>query len=242
MTWLIPKPLRASLSSPGSPGSNSEWISLSEAACAFWVTASGTPSLRPSSWKGWKRRTWSLLLFGRATSQPWILPRLSAWISSQRVPRASRTPSPANEKGKPTTVISGPSSSEPSTPCDPPWSSSKTSQVCLPGFDLSERNYADWVTGLRDASSRRRTSARRTVESDSSCWPTANTRDAASSGRHSTETGVMHPGTTLTDAIREWPTPSAVRYGSNKGGSDAEAPEGWSRNGKERPSLDTLAK
>lgn len=38
-------------------------------------------------------------------------------------------------------------------------------------------------------------------------WPTANTRDAASAARHTTTTGVMHPGTTLTDAIRNWPTP-----------------------------------
>lgn len=40
-------------------------------------------------------------------------------------------------------------------------------------------------------------------------WPTANTRDASSAARHTTETGIMHPGTTLTDAIRLWPTARA---------------------------------
>jgi len=33
-------------------------------------------------------------------------------------------------------------------------------------------------------------------------WPTPNTRDASAAGRHTTTTGVMHPGTTLTDAAR----------------------------------------
>ena len=46
----------------------------------------------------------------------------------------------------------------------------------------------------------------------SKLWPTANTRDSASAGRHSTTTGVMHPGTTLTDAVRLWPGPSARDY------------------------------
>lgn len=40
-------------------------------------------------------------------------------------------------------------------------------------------------------------------------WPTATSGDARSSGRHTTTTGVMHPGTSLTDAVRMWPTPNA---------------------------------
>lgn len=40
-------------------------------------------------------------------------------------------------------------------------------------------------------------------------WPTPQTTDAASAGRHTTKTGVMHSGTTLTDAMRMWPTPRA---------------------------------
>lgn len=38
-------------------------------------------------------------------------------------------------------------------------------------------------------------------------WPSATVGDARSSGRHTTTTGVMHPGTSLTDAVRMWPTP-----------------------------------
>lgn len=40
-------------------------------------------------------------------------------------------------------------------------------------------------------------------------WPTPTSGDARSSGRHTTTTGVMHPGTSLTDAVRMWPTPKA---------------------------------
>src|SRR3990167_3692440 len=48
-------------------------------------------------------------------------------------------------------------------------------------------------------------------------WPTPNTRDAASAGRHTTETGVMHPGTTLTDAMRQWDAASAGRHTTETG-------------------------
>jgi hypothetical protein len=55
-------------------------------------------------------------------------------------------------------------------------------------------------------------------------WPTANTRDASSAARHTTETGIMHPGTTLTDAIRNWSTPSA--HDGRRPGSDATSTQG----------------
>lgn len=47
-----------------------------------------------------------------------------------------------------------------------------------------------------------RASALPTSDSDFTSWPTTNTRGAASAGRYSVTTGVMHPGTTLTDAAR----------------------------------------
>jgi hypothetical protein len=48
-----------------------------------------------------------------------------------------------------------------------------------------------------------------TSESACSSWPTPNTKDRDSAARHTTETGVMHPGTTLTDAVRaDWSTPT----------------------------------
>ena len=47
-------------------------------------------------------------------------------------------------------------------------------------------------------------------------WPTPAASDSRSSGRHTTQTGVMHAGTSLTDAMRQWPTPCARDH---KGGN-----------------------
>jgi hypothetical protein len=47
-------------------------------------------------------------------------------------------------------------------------------------------------------------------------WPTANTRDSSDAARHTTTTGVMHPGTTLTDAVRNWPTPASRDWRSEE--------------------------
>ena len=53
-------------------------------------------------------------------------------------------------------------------------------------------------------------------------WPTATKQDAESSGRHTTDPSKpMHPGTTLTDAARNWPTPGAMIS------NDGETPETW---------------
>lgn len=83
MTWLY----MPSVSAPGSadstsPCANSEW--------SAWATSSGTPTLRPSSWRGWKKRPWIALLSG-LTLPPSILTRgAEEWISSVRAIRASR--------------------------------------------------------------------------------------------------------------------------------------------------------
>jgi DNA (cytosine-5)-methyltransferase 1 len=40
-------------------------------------------------------------------------------------------------------------------------------------------------------------------------WPSVTVGDSRSSARHTTTTGIMHPGTTLTDAARMWPSARA---------------------------------
>jgi hypothetical protein len=76
-------------------------------------------------------------------------------------------------------------------------------------------------------------------------------QDAKSAARHTTATDVMHPGTMLLDAVRQWPTPrategekggpngrdgsgsahlyptpAATEYGSSQNGQNAERPSG----------------
>jgi hypothetical protein len=50
----------------------------------------------------------------------------------------------------------------------------------------------------------------------------------------------MHSGTSLTDAIREWPTPSASDYGSSNNGCPHDGREAYATAGK--PSLSTSAR
>lgn len=42
----------------------------------------------------------------------------------------------------------------------------------------------------------------------------------------------MHPGKTLTDAIREWPTPTASEYGSSNNGCPGDGREVYATAGK----------
>jgi DNA (cytosine-5)-methyltransferase 1 len=68
----------------------------------------------------------------------------------------------------------------------------------------------------------------RNQRDDESCLtgallPTPVVTDASSSARHTTETGVMHSGTSLTDAVRLLPTPSAQDGDRGKGPRSEEA-------------------
>jgi hypothetical protein len=106
------------------------------------------------------------------------------------------------------------------------WSLTASSwRMCLPLFPE-----ADWplFSGTWPTSGSMRTGicsaspmfADPTGATASSSWPTATESDSRSSARHTTETGVMHPSTMLTDAVRAWPTPT-VR--DNDRGDDGEA-------------------
>lgn len=55
-------------------------------------------------------------------------------------------------------------------------------------------------------------------------WPTPTTMDAKCAGRHTTTTGVMHSGTTSTDAIRAWPMPMSADWRGSAGDGKAELP------------------
>lgn len=61
------------------------------------------------------------------------------------------------------------------------------------------------------------TKGKPSLDSLAAQWPTAVVTDAKSAGRHTTETGVMHAGTSLTDALRAWSihlAPATWRDGS----------------------------
>lgn len=74
----------------------------------LWVMSNGTPTLRPSSWSGWKNRPWSLRLYGQETFRMCDGSNgMAAWIASWRDSHASRTAWPEAEKARTTIDGSG---------------------------------------------------------------------------------------------------------------------------------------
>lgn len=69
--WLLP----SSPSVPATQDSSSQYTSPAPDH-EWWLTLSGKPTQRPSSWRGWRTRPWSRLLFGAETSPTWT-PRCS---------------------------------------------------------------------------------------------------------------------------------------------------------------------
>ena len=73
-------------------------------------------------------------------------------------------------------------------------------------------------------------------QQNASLYPTPVVTDGADAARHTTTTGVMHPGTTLTDATRQWATPTLedgergqTREGMRDGGlALSDQVRGWS--------------
>lgn len=120
MTWLLP----SSLSSLATEGSTSDSTPPSEEV-ALWATSSGKPILRRSSWRGWKNRPWSRLLFGAVTSLTSTqLRSLIESIGSPAASRASRSAPPESDGDRTTSDGSG-----------------MTSSACFGRFDLESGVY-----------------------------------------------------------------------------------------------------
>ena len=175
--WLIP-PSISPVSSRASECSTKACeppLNGSDTEPALRVCVSGIPTPRPFSWRGWQTRAWSRALFSAATCQTSTeAAGLEPWISSLRDRPVSHSVAPGGsgatatrERGATETGRSSTSAGS-SERCAPPWSSSRTCQRSLlpDTFDLSEKNYRDWVTRSKARSlSVRRTLARATCGS-----------------------------------------------------------------------------
>lgn len=176
---------------------------------AVWCTSSGKPLPRPASWSGWRRRPWVRLLSG-TTSPPSMLARgVEQWIASLVALRARTSPSQASRPGSTENAPdSSLSRSALPTSARPRSSSGRTSAVQGELFPPSSPSLSATATSALPSSFALLTWERPISGPASSCWPTAAVSDSRSSARGTT-TGVMHPGTSLTDAMREWATPAA---------------------------------
>lgn len=201
--WIVPF-CRCAVESAGSNSECPPQLSTSGGDREWWVTSSGTPTLRPASWRGWKMRHWRRLLCGAATYATWMHAN-SAAESMCCAPacHASHTALPGHSEATqtpvataPKTTVQFPTSCESFPSVAPPWYSSKT---CLPGFqedgfDPSAKNYADWVTRSKTRSfSLRKRLVQRIGASGCLCWPTPNSRDHKGSDLASRNGGASLP-------------------------------------------------
>lgn len=155
----------------------------SEELPALWVTSSGTPTLRPSSWRGWQARRWSQHLYGPETLRMSDgSAGLEQWIASWQDSPASPTATPAAEKEP--TIPAGFGRQSPTAFAwfDPASSGWKTS----PGSDL----LGEWLpysqtwprsgSVLNGTACERPTWAPATSGNGFSSWPTVSCRDGDS--------------------------------------------------------------
>lgn len=214
--WLFVQ----STASPSAPEgeasiSASNWRFQTIAQSLTWKTKP-MPAQR---WlRAYRMKPWMQRLFGQICEPSTADHGVASWISSLRESRASHTPSQERNEVLTTLATCGltpsASSSKP-TPNGSCWKTSPTSLTL--DSTRSPETYKKWVSRLRQTASRRKKSVVRTGASGSSRWPTAVVADARSSGRHTTTTNVMHAGTTLTDATRNWPTPTSEPFRSRGG-------------------------
>lgn len=209
--WLAPSSLQRAFAaeSAGSTKACAPDSNGSASIIALRCCVSGKPTLRPSSWRGWKTRAWSRALFGAVISPTSTGDRFADWWTSQlRACRASPTAPLASNADSTTSAAMATEAVQSRTSCEswpsvsPPWCSSKTS---LPGFeadgfDLSERNYAEWVTSsLSRSLSLRSRLARATSGSGFSSWPTP----YGLSGQNGPD------GNEFSTEVRRWQSPTA---------------------------------
>lgn len=249
MAWLF-VPGLADLSSPlGS------WSPITAPS----VTWRGKPLPRAGWSRVWQKARWIRRLSGTTFSPSTADAGVDAFIASLPDFRASRGARPGRAPASRTSGGSGPTSSSAFAKFDPTSCSWKT---CLPLFPEADwpSFSATWPTSgsMRNGFlSVRPTLEEVTNGSAFSFWPTATDADSRSSARHTTTTGVMHPGTMLTDAVRLWRTPDAPNAGgprthtTSKGNGHqftiAEQAEHWAtpsvpNGGRSMPAEDVIAK
>ncbi len=185
------------LYAPGLECSSKAWPLRTEGSGA-WVSLSGKATWRPSSWIGWRSRSWIRLLSGTISSQSRALICVEEWISSLPASLASPTAMQATSKAPTMNETSG-----------------------LP----SETSCATWV---RATSSWRMSRALFDIPMDScgglETWPTSGSMRSGTCFRRK-ESEPLIVGAGCSSSRGEHPTPAASAYGRNKGGGNPEGPE-----------------
>lgn len=200
--WILPSTLCPSVLDSAASTSESDSLFLMLEQSFSWRGK----SLPAQSWRRlWKRVPYMRHLLGPTLRLSTENRGVGEFIASLEDFHANHSPLLENAKEIKTSDMSGQASFVSSKKCLPPWSSLKTCQPSLAGFDLSENDYASWGTGLRLDSSARLSVAPRRSANDSSVsgWQTPGTDSFRQrGGDRADEMG-------LDQQARYWRTPDA---------------------------------
>src|SRR5262245_45554707 len=172
--------------------------------------------LPPPRWsRVWQMVRWIRRLSGTTWPRSMADAGVDAWISSLPGSRVNRGALPATATGSMTNDGSGLISEIAFAKWIPHLSGWR---MCLPLFP--EEDWPPFSQTWPSSGSMRNgvvspqlMSEPVIAANDCSSWPTITESDSRSSARHTTTTGVMHPGPMLTDAVRLWRTPDAPNDG-----------------------------
>lgn len=221
---LPPEVSTPSPSAPEGPDSTlpSNWRFLALEQSAWWRGS-------PSPWRLWSRRCDKVIWLSALSGQmprPFEAARgVERWISLLPDIHASHFPSPAVGVGSMTPDTSGPISAEPSSRSGRDTSSLRTSPDTSRSASTSSiENFADLVSRLRLASSRRQKQAGRTSASASSSSPS--TTDAGGGSAWPTPRSSENENRTTKAAPSHGKTHGRVLAGE---ACDTTAAQGWAR-------------
>lgn len=150
--WLyIPKAFvlemtcQASPSAPASAASNSA-CTWPNPDIELFAMSSGTHSLRPLSWRGWRTRPWMTLLSGLTLEPSTAALGAARFVSSLPAIPASHSPRPAGSSGATIPATSGPKSPASPARSSRSSSSSRTSKATsIWDCPKSSARYAAWA-------------------------------------------------------------------------------------------------
>ncbi len=207
MWAVVPEFCRSAPASEGWTLGSDECFQLLEQS----VTWRGKQRVSKSWQRAWKKDLWIQHLCGRISKVLTAQIGVEQWISSLRDTPVSLSATPANERAQTTLGTSGLTLRESSGKPSQGLLFSKTSKDTSPkGSKKSSRRLPNWGSMQSGVYTAQPKPAFPTAGTGPSSWPTAVAGDSKSCGAagYSTESG-RHSGTTLTDAMKAWPTPTA---------------------------------
>lgn len=173
------------------------------------VTSNGKPRVRPFSWPGWAKRSWTKHLFGAGMYKRSVVGTgLGRWMYLQADTLVNRSVSPVNAVAQRMSDTYGPRLLASLAKRNPASVSSKTSPDTLgSALTLFGMTFGEWAIALRRDSLRRRKSARRTgvYGCSSSPWQTPKPLTGGSTSRSGTRKHELLLGGQVKH-IKLWPT------------------------------------